>query len=73
MFRFVGNGFLYNMVRILVGTLLEVGSGQRSPDDIPRILTKRSTVCWKNSTSSWFIFMGSILLMEIRLLLTFCT
>ena len=25
-----GNGFLYNMVRIIVGTLLEVGTGQRS-------------------------------------------
>lgn len=36
--RFVGNGFLYNMVRILVGTLLEVGSGERSPEDIPIIL-----------------------------------
>jgi tRNA pseudouridine38-40 synthase len=36
--RFIGNGFLYNMVRILVGTLLEVGSGERSPEDIPIIL-----------------------------------
>jgi len=39
--RFVGNGFLYNMVRILVGTLLEVGSGERSPEDIPIILAHR--------------------------------
>jgi tRNA pseudouridine38-40 synthase len=36
--RFVGNGFLYNMVRILVGTLLEVGSGARAPEEILRIL-----------------------------------
>ena len=35
---FYGNGFLYHMVRILTGTLLEVGSGQRSAGDIPRIL-----------------------------------
>lgn len=39
--RFVGNGFLYNMVRILVGTLLEVGSGERSPEDIPIILAHK--------------------------------
>ncbi len=38
---FTGNGFLYNMVRILTGTLLEVGLGQRSPDDIPLILASR--------------------------------
>ena len=37
--RFVGNGFLYNMVRILVGTLLEVGIGKRSPADMKEILT----------------------------------
>jgi len=29
-----GNGFLYNMVRIMVGTLLEVGLGKRSADSI---------------------------------------
>ena len=39
--RFTGSGFLYNMVRILVGTLLEVGSGKRSPGDISRILDAR--------------------------------
>lgn len=40
-FRFVGNGFLYNMVRIMVGTLLDVGRGQLRPDDIPIILSKK--------------------------------
>ena len=34
---FTGNGFLYNMVRILVGTLLEVGAGRMQPEDIPGI------------------------------------
>ena len=34
---FTGNGFLYNMVRIMVGTLVEVGLGQRSPESIPEL------------------------------------
>ena len=33
-----GNGFLWNMVRILAGTLHEVGRGRTDPADIPRIL-----------------------------------
>ena len=33
-FMFHGNGFLYNMVRIIVGTLLEVGVGKRSIESI---------------------------------------
>ena len=36
--RVCGNGFLYNMVRIIVGTLLEAGLGKREPDEIPGIL-----------------------------------
>ena len=34
-FDVTGNGFLYNMVRILVGTLIEVGLHQRTADSIP--------------------------------------
>ena len=33
-----GDGFLYNMVRILTGTLLEVGLGERKPEDMPAVL-----------------------------------
>ncbi|PFG04012.1 tRNA pseudouridine(38-40) synthase TruA [Bacillus sp. es.034] len=40
-FSFVGNGFLYNMVRILVGTLLEVGTGNIPVDEVPGILVAR--------------------------------
>lgn len=32
-----GNGFLYNMVRILTGTLIEAGLGQREPESIPAL------------------------------------
>ena len=31
---FTGNGFLYNMVRILTGTLVEVGRGARTPESV---------------------------------------
>lgn len=37
-FTFVGNGFLHHMIRILMGTLLEVGLGKRSAESMPDIL-----------------------------------
>lgn len=37
-FILTGNGFLYNMVRIIVGTLLEVGAGRLTPAAVPEIL-----------------------------------
>ncbi len=37
-----GDGFLRNMVRIMAGTLMEVGSGHRDPDSIGGILKARS-------------------------------
>ena len=35
---YTGDGFLYNMARILTGTLLEVGEGKRRAEDMPAIL-----------------------------------
>ena len=35
--RFTGNGFIHNQVRIMVGTLIEVGRGERLPESIPAL------------------------------------
>lgn len=37
-FTFTGDGFLYHMVRIMTGTLLEVGLHERAPEEIEAIL-----------------------------------
>lgn len=36
-----GNGFLYNMVRIIAGTLVEVGLGNIKPEEIPSMLEEK--------------------------------
>lgn len=36
-FEFYGNGFLYNQVRIMVGTLLQIGNGSRPIHDFLRL------------------------------------
>lgn len=41
-FRITGNGFLYNMVRIIVGTLVDCGSGIMDPADIPLVLAGKA-------------------------------
>ena len=39
--RVCGSGFLYNMVRIIAGTLMEVGQGKREPESMQDILKAR--------------------------------
>lgn len=40
-FTVIADGFLYNMVRIMVGTLLWIDSGKLMPHDIPSIISSR--------------------------------
>ena len=40
-FTVTGDGFLYNMVRIMVGTLVAIGRGERTKEEIPVILYGR--------------------------------
>ena len=37
-----GNGFLYNMVRIIVGTLINVGNGKSEPEDVLKIIESKN-------------------------------
>lgn len=39
--RVTGNGFLYNMVRIIAGTLIEAGKGRRKPEEMEAILAAK--------------------------------
>lgn len=41
-FRVAADGFLYNMVRIMVGTLLEVSQGKISAEELPSIIESKS-------------------------------
>ncbi len=43
-FRVCGNGFLYNMVRIMAGTLMYVNMGKIGKDDIPDIIKSQDRV-----------------------------
>ena len=52
-----GSGFLWNMVRIMVGTLVEVGLGQYKPDDIVEMLAKKRPPRRRlDSPAPWAVF-----------------
>ncbi|WP_079708129.1 tRNA pseudouridine(38-40) synthase TruA [Paraliobacillus ryukyuensis] len=59
-FTFKGSGFLYNMVRILVGTLLEIGKGKREPSDIVEILTSKDRTKAGRTAPAHGLFLQSV-------------
>lgn len=56
-----GNGFLYNMVRIIVGTLIEIGMGERLPSDIPAMLAGKD-----RRNAGFTAPPGGLMLMEVE-------
>ena len=56
-----GDGFLYHMVRILTGTLIEVGLGQRNPSEMEMLLSRGS-----RDTAGALAPAKGLALMEVR-------
>jgi tRNA pseudouridine38-40 synthase len=56
-----GTGFLYNMVRIITGTLIEVGRGWRAPESIPHLLKGRP-----REEAGWTVPPEGLTLVEVR-------
>ena len=60
-FTYRGDGFLYHMVRIMTGTLLEVGMGKRRPEEMQEILQA------KDREKAGFLVPGKgLTLLEVR-------
>lgn len=60
-FTYRGDGFLYHMVRILTGTLLEVGFGKRPPESMPELLAAK-----QRSLAGFLAPAQGLCLMEVR-------
>lgn len=58
--RIHGNGFLYNMARWIVGTLIDVGLGNIKPEDIPDILEAKERNRTGNLAEACGLFLESI-------------
>jgi tRNA pseudouridine38-40 synthase len=55
-----GDGFLHHMVRNLVGTFLEIGHGQRSASDLPRLIASRNRMAAGATAPARGLFLHSV-------------
>jgi tRNA pseudouridine38-40 synthase len=60
LYRVRGNGFLHHMVRNLVGTMLDVGRGHRSLEEIPQILAARARSAAGPTAPAQGLFLHSV-------------
>ena len=57
---FVGNGFLYKMIRCMMGTLEAAGAGKLSPDDVTAILEAKNRVCAPETAPAKGLFLMKV-------------
>ena len=59
-----GDGFLYHMVRILVGTLIEVGQGKRLPETMSEVIRARDRQAAGFTAPAGGLFLTKVLYRE---------
>ena len=59
-FRISGNGFLYNMVRIIVGTLIKIGSSDASPEVMKAIIESKNRALAGKTVPPYGLYMESV-------------
>ncbi|SDW98288.1 tRNA pseudouridine38-40 synthase [Marinococcus luteus] len=59
-FTFRGSGFLYNMIRIAVGTLLEIGKGNRSPEEMKAIIEAKERAAAGNTAPGHGLYLWKV-------------
>ncbi len=60
LFTVAADGFLYNMVRIMVGTLLRVAQGKIEPEQIPEILAAKNRKLAGPTAPPWGLYLNKV-------------
>ncbi len=63
-----GNGFLYNMIRIMVGTLIDVSEKRITPSDIPKILEAKDRLKAGRTAMAHGLYLNRVFYSEEELL-----
>ena len=64
-FDFIGSGFLYNMVRILVAALLEIGNGRRPVHDLKRVILAKDRQLVRGTAPASGLYLKQVFYQQI--------
>jgi tRNA pseudouridine38-40 synthase len=63
-----GNGFLYNMIRIIAGTLIDISEGRLSVEDMPEILAAKDRLRAGRTAMAHGLYLNRVFYSEEELL-----
>lgn len=58
--KFFGNGFLYNMVRILTGMLVDIGTGKKNAVDVPKIIAAEDRTLVEHTAAAEGLYLTEV-------------
>ncbi len=63
-----GNGFLYNMIRIIAGTLIDISEGRMAPEDMPAIIEAKSRLSAGRTAMAHGLYLNRVFYSEEEML-----